>query len=221
MVKVKLYKVANNVSENDFRKRLLKNLYCEEKGFGFDIISDNEEFIIQFIERTVSAQNFELPSGETSEIETVSYVKVKFRINFQSNYALYVINPPRSMKYPFEMIRTLFDIDCKLQPVNLDLKKSLDYFQINYEPIVKSMSLSNIRCDANSLAKTKIVSTKDLYPFYFNTYGKTSAVVDSMHMVINDIGVELSRTGRFKIPEVKLDVFMGILENLYHKNCCD
>lgn len=215
MIKVKLYKAELPVSREDIEKRILQKRYSDEKGFGFEVVKNNTDFVAQFIERIIQKQEFELPDGEVSKIETVSYIKVKFGIRFGTKHALYVINPPRSMKYPFEMIRTLFGTDCGLKPVELDLKKLLDVFSAKYDHVIKSMSLSNIQCDPNTVAKTKIASSKDLNPFYLGHYSETPAVIDTIHMVVNGIDTELSRTGRFRVHEANLQTFMLMLDQSF------
>lgn len=213
MIKVKLYNTNRPISESEIRERLMHKQYCDEKGFGFDIIKNDADLIVQFIERTIRKQEFELPNGEISEIETVSYIKVKFGIRFDTKNALYVINPPRSMKYPFEMIRTLFDSDSGLKPVEFDLKMLLQVFDSKYDYVLQSMSLSNIQCDPNTIAKTKIASLKDLTPFYLESYSETTAVIDTVHMVVNSIDSELSRTGRFRVHEANLQTFMQMIDH--------
>ena len=76
------------------------------------------------------------------------------------------------------------------------------------------MSLSNIQCDPNTVAKTKIASSKDLTPFYLENYSETPAVIDIVHTVVNGIDTELSRTGRFRIHETNLQTFMQMLDYL-------
>lgn len=215
MLKVKLYQSEVNANKGNFYHQLSQNLYSDEEGFGFELLDDSDDnFLMQFIERVIRKQKFELPDGEVSEIETVSYIKVKFGIRFDTKYALYVINPPRSMKYPFEMMRTLFGSSSGLKPVELDLKKLLDVFNSKHDHIIKSMSLSNIQCDPNTVAKTKIASSKDLTPFYLENYSETPAVIDIVHTVVNGIDTELSRTGRFRIHETNLQTFMQMLDYL-------
>lgn len=216
MLKVKLYQSGIHANKGDFYDRLSQNLYSDQEGFGFELLDDSDDnFIMQFIERVISKQEFELPDGEVSEIETVSYIKVKFGVRFGTKHALYVINPPRSMKYPFEMIRTLFGTSSGLKPVDLDLKKLLDVFDAKYDNVIKSMSLSNIQCDPNTVAKTKIASSKDLNPFYLENYSETPAVIDTVHMVVNGIDTELSRTGRFRVHEANLQTFMLMLDHSF------
>ena len=111
------------------------------------------------------------------------------------------------------MIRTLFDLDSQLQPVEFELKEVLRLFDLKYENVIKSMSISNIQCDVCTVAKTKVVSTKDLHSFYIETYSNTPAVVDTVHMVVNGVDTELSRTGRFRVGETNLQVFMLMLEH--------
>ncbi|CDT37530.1 hypothetical protein [Vibrio coralliirubri] len=215
MLKVKLYDTDLPISREDIEERILQKRYSDEKGFGFEVVKNETDFVAQFIERTIRKQEFELPDGEVSEIETVSYIKVKFGVRFETKHTLYVINPPRSMKYPFEMIRTLFGSDSGLKPVDLDLKKLLDVFSVKYDHVIKSMSLSNIQCDPHTVAKTKIASSKDLNPFYLEHYSETSAVVDTVHMVVNGIDTELSRTGRFRVHDANLHVFMLMLDHSF------
>lgn len=215
MIKVKLYNAGVPISRDDIEERLLQKWYTDEKGFGFEIVKNDSDFVAQFIERTIHKQEFELPGGELSEIETVSYIKVKFGIRFDTKHALYVINPPRSMKYPFEMIRTLFGADSGLKPIELDLKKLLDVFDSKYDYVIKSMSLSNIQCDPNTVAKTKITSSKDLNPFYLEHYSETPAVIDTVHMLVNGIDTELSRTGRFRVHDANLQTFMLMLDHSF------
>lgn len=215
MIKVKLYKVDNEISESIIRERLQQQQYCDDKGFGFDIIDDDEELIVQFIERTIRIQEFELPDGEISEIETVSYSKVKFGIRFDTKLALYAINPPRSMKFPFEMIHTVFGENSGLKPVEVDLKVLVETFGGKFDLVLKSMSLSNIHCDAFTLAKTKVASTKNMQPFYMDNFKNTSAVIDTVHMVVNGIDAELSRTGRFRVSDANLPTLMLMLEHSF------
>ncbi len=214
MLKVKLYQTGNFLSKTTFYDCLRQNLYSDENGCGFELLDDSENnFVAQFIERTVRKQQFELPDGAISEIETVSYIKVKFGIRFDTKYALYIINPPKNVKYVFEMVKPLFGSNNGLKPIDLDLKKLLEMLHTKYECLIKSMSLSNIQCDANTVAKTKIISTKNLNLFYLKNYSNTSAVIDTVHMLIDDIDTELSRTGRFRIPEQKLQTFLYILDH--------
>lgn len=215
MVKVKLYKVDQIPIQKVVRANLAHRQYDHDTGFGFEVIDDDKEFIIQFTERQILKQEIETLDGSVSTIESVSYIKVKFGIRFGTKHAVYVIDPPRSMKYPFEMLRTLFGSDCNLQPVEFDLKTLLQIFDASYDHVIKSMSLSNIHYDANTLAKTKIVSSKDLHPFYLNNYSDTKAVIDIIHMKVDGIDVELSRTGRFRLHEAKLPKFMLMLEHSF------
>ena len=215
MIKVKLYNADLPISREDIKELILQKRYSDEKGFGFEIVKSETDFVAQFIERIIHKQKFELPDGEFSEIETVSYIKVKFGIRFDTKHALYVINPPRSMKYPFEMIRTLFGSDSGLKPVDLDLKKLLDVFSAKYDHIIKSMSLSNIQCYPHTVAKTKIASSKDLNSFYLGHYSETPAVIDTIHMIVNGIDIELSRTGRFRVHEANLQTFMLMLDHSF------
>lgn len=213
MIKVKLYSVNVPISRYDIEERLFQKRYTDEKGFGFDIVKNDSDFLAQFIEKTIRKQEFELPDGEFSEIETVSYTKINFGIRFDTKFALYVINPPRSMKHPFEMIRTLFDFDSDLKPIELDLKILLNVFDSKYEHVIKSMSLSNIQCDPNTVAKTKIVSSKDLNPFYLEHYRETPAMIDTIHILVNGFDAELSRTGRFRVHNSNLQTLMLMLDH--------
>ncbi|MCF5719553.1 hypothetical protein ACK399_16005 [Aeromonas veronii] len=215
MIKVKLYSVDIPISRGDIEERLFQKRYSDEKGFGFEVIKNDSEFVVQFIERTICKQEFELPDGEVSEIETVSYLKVTFGLRFDSKYALYVINPSRSMKYPFEMIRALFGYDSGLRPIELDVKKLLDSFDSKYECVIKAMSLSNIQCDPNTVAKTMIASSKDLTSFYLEHYRETPAVIDTIHMRVNGVATEFSRTGRLRVHDSNLQALMLMLEHSY------
>jgi hypothetical protein len=215
MIKIKLYSAGIPVSRDYIEERLHQNRYTDEKGFGFEVVRDDSDFKAQFIERTIRKQEFEFPDGDVSEIETVSYIKVKFGIRFDTKNALYVIDPPRSMKYPFEMIRTLFGSNSGLKPVVLDLKKLLNVFDFKYDYFIKSMSLSNIQCAPNTIAKTKIISSKDLNSFYLKHYSETSAVIDTIHMSVNDIEIELSRTGRLRLHDANLQTFMLMLDHSF------
>lgn len=215
MAKIKLYKVDRITDEKVIRDRLHQQRYTNEEGFGFDIIDDDEDLLVQFIERQITKQEIEAPDGSLSIVESVSYIKVKFCIRFDTKYALCVIDPPRSMKYPFEMIRTLFDLKSNLQPVEFDLKSLLQVFEAKYDLVVKSMSLSNIQFDAHTLAKSKIASTKDLHPFYIKNYSDTPAVIDTIQMVADGIDVELSRTGRFRVRDASLVSLMLMIEHSF------
>lgn len=77
------------------------------------------------------------------------------------------------------------------------------------------MSLSNIQCDPNTVAKTKITSSKDLNPFYLEHYSETPAVIDTVHMLVSGIDTELSRTGRFRVHDANLQTFMLMLDHSF------
>ncbi|MCG9739634.1 hypothetical protein L1D32_15835 [Shewanella insulae] len=209
MIKLKLYKIHGSITPDEILSKINETLYSDEQGFGFEIIdSSPESFTAQFTERTIKTQTYELITGEEQEVETVSYLRVRFGIRFGSEIALYVINPPRSMKYPYEMIRTIFKKENKLQPVSLNLSQMVDDFDSKYEQKITSLSLSNIQCDMNTIAKTKLVSNQNLYAYYKEHYGNTDALIDIVEMTVNSMSIECSRTGRIKLAEVKLKDFL-------------
>jgi hypothetical protein len=213
MLKVKLYQVGGIISKDFIYDNLSHYMYSDEIGFGFELVDDHDDnLILNFVERVIKKLEIVSIDGEVSEIETVSYIKVKFGIRFNTKYGLYVINPPRSMKYPYEMIRTIFGSNSGLKPVEIDLKVLLNVICKKYDHVIKSMALSNIQCDPNTIAKTKIASSKDLNPFYLENYSETPAVIDTVHFVVNGIDTELSRTGRFRVHEDNLQDFMFILD---------
>lgn len=216
MLKIKIYQLEAYTSKQVIYNNLRSNLYSDKIGYGFELVDDSEDnFILQFVERIVNKIEIESVDGEVSEIESVSYIKIKFGIRFDTKNALYVINPPRNMKYPFEMIRLLFGSTGKLKPVELNLKDLLMVFDTKYEILIKSMSLSNIQCDPSTIAKTKVVSTNNLHKFYMENYSETSAVVDVVHLIVNGINIELSRTGRFRVPEIDIQKFMLMLDHSF------
>ncbi|EKB12185.1 hypothetical protein [Aeromonas veronii] len=213
MLKIKIYQIENKISKQIIYENLKSNLYSDEVGFGFELIDDNEHnFIVQFVERVINKIEVESVDGNISEIESVSYVRIKFGVRFDTKNALYIINPPRSMKYLFEMIRLLFGSTSKLKPLELDLKQVLKEFDVKFEVLIKSMSLSNIQCDPNTVAKTTVASTKDLHDFYLKEYSKTSAIIDAVNLLLNGVSIELSRTGRFRMPEAYIQRFLLMLD---------
>ncbi|WP_335903618.1 hypothetical protein [Shewanella algae] len=214
MLKVKLYQLKKPITRTLIYENFKSKKYTDELGFGFDIVEDSDNCLIfQFVERIVNLIKIESVDGDISEIESVSYMRVKFGIRLNSRNALYVINPPRSMKYPFEMIRSLFGQEYQLIPVELNLKSLLEIFSENYNCIVRSISLSNIQYDVNTVAKTKIASTKDLSEFYINNYSETPAILDTLLIIADGIETELSRTGRLRIHESNLFSFMLMLDH--------
>ncbi|MBE0357903.1 hypothetical protein [Pseudoalteromonas aliena] len=200
-------------------KNLQQMVYTDDKGFGFEIIDDaKDNFLLQYVERFVKLEKFELTTGETTEVETVSYLKVKFGIRFNSALSLYVINPPRTMKHAFEMISTLFDKNLELTPVVFDLKALINDFSNKYKIIIKSISLSNIQCGELAVAKTKITTTKDLRDYFLNNYADTVAIVDLVSIQLNNFEVELARTGRLIINEKFVKNLLLVLEHSIDTN---
>ncbi|EJH2587902.1 hypothetical protein NDL33_000604 [Vibrio parahaemolyticus] len=215
MAKIKLYRIDRITDEKVIRDRLHQQRYTNEEGFGFDVIDDDDDLLVHFIERQIIRQEIETPDGSLNVVESVSYIKVKFCIRIDTKYAVCVIDPPRRMKYPFEMLRTLFDLESNLQPVEFDLKSLLQVFEGKYDLVIKSMTLSNIQCDAHTLAKSKIASTKNLHPYYIKNYSGTPAVIDTIQMVVDGIDLELSRTGRFRVQEANLESLMLMIEHSF------
>ncbi|WP_426726162.1 hypothetical protein [Enterobacter cloacae complex sp. 342H5] len=96
------------------------------------------------------------------------------------------------MKMPYTMVQKLFGEDSGLRPVEFDLRKVVNGLSEGFDLKIKSMSLSNISVDPFTLAKTKIVSSKNLQEIYQNKYMNSSAVFDSVHFFVNGIETELS-----------------------------
>jgi hypothetical protein len=213
MIKVKLYKTDMPVSANYIKERVNNNLYDEQKGFGFHIIKDDDDLEVMFTLRSVNKQQVEYANGEHSEIETVSYLNVKFCIMFDKGIAMYALNPPLSMKIPYAMIHKIFGESSGLKPIELDLKKLVIEFSNKFDLKIKSVSFSNIQLDAFTLAKTKIVSSQKVSDFHIDSYMNTSAILDAIHFTVNGIETELSRTGRFRVRENQLSTLLAMLEN--------
>lgn len=212
MIKVKLYKTDMPVSASYIKERVNNNLYDEQKGFGFHIIKDDGDIEVMFTLRSVNKQYVEYASGEHSEIETVSYLNVKFCIMFDKGIAMYVLNPPLSMKIPYAMIHKIFGENSGLKPLEIDLKNLVIDFSRKFDLKIKSVSFSNIQLDAFTLAKTKIVSSQRVSDLHIGNYMNTSAILDAIHFTVNGIETELSRTGRFRVRENQLSTLLAMLE---------
>jgi len=212
MIKVKIFKTEKIISKDYILNRLKVNLYDDVKGYGFHVIKNDELFEIQFTLRSVNKQTVEYANGEQSDIELATYLNVNFGIRFGKEIVLYAINPPLSMKLPYSMVHKLFGEDSGLKPIELDLKGVIQSLSERHDLKIKSISLSNIKVDAFTLAKTKIVSSKDVSDIYKEEYMDTPAVLDSAHLVVNGIETELTRTGRFRVRKNQLATFLSMLE---------
>ncbi|RTF25254.1 hypothetical protein D9B84_03765 [Serratia marcescens] len=214
MIKVKIYRIEKNVSRKEIMRKINDNLYNEDKGYGFHIVNDSEVLEVKFTMRSISKQNIEYANGEHSEVEIATYLNVNFGIRQSKKIVLYAINPPVSMKVPYTMVHKIFGEDSGLKPVEFDLRNVINGLSKEYDLKIKSMSLSNIPVDPFTLAKTKIVSSKNLYDNYKGNYMKGTAILDSVHFFVNGIEAEISRTGRFRVRESQLSTFLSILESL-------
>lgn len=214
MIKIKMYKADNPLSYNEILEKLNENLYSDDKGYGFHILSNGEILEIKFTMRTISKQNIEYASGEHTEIEVASYLNVNFGIRFNKEIILYAVNPPLSMKIPYTMVQKLFGENSGLKPVELDIKGVLDGLAQGYDLKIKALSISNIPIDAFTLAKTKIVGSKNINDIYKDNYMNSPAILDTAHFILNGIETEISRTGRFRVREDQLPTLLSILESL-------
>lgn len=214
MIKVKIYKAEKCLSLNEIINKINDNLYSDDKGYGFHIIENGEVLEVRFTMRSISTQDIEYANGEHTEVEVASYMHVNFGIRYNKSIVLYAINPPLSMKIPYTMVHKLFGEDSGLKPIDLDLRKVIDGLSSNFELKIKSISLSNIPIDAYTLAKTKIVSSKNLSDIYKESYMNSTALLDSVHFYVNGIETEMSRTGRFRVRESQLPTLLSILESL-------
>lgn len=214
MIKVKVYKAERDISKNELLDRINNNLYDEDKGYGFQVINSSELLELRFTMRSISKQSIEYANGEHSEVELATYLNVDFVIRQGKKIILYATNPPLSMKVPYTMIQKIFGEDSGLKPVEFDLRKVINGLSEGFDLKIKSMSLSNIPVDAYTLAKTKLVSSKNLHEIYQADYMNGSAVFDSVHFFVNGIETELSRTGRFRVRENQLPTLLSILETL-------
>lgn len=219
MLKIKLYKTVGLINIEAVYENLQQMVYTDDNGFGFEVINDAQDnFLLQYVERFVKLEKFELTSGEITEVETVSYLKVRFGIRFSSELSLYVINPPRNMKHAFEMISTLFDKNLELAPVVFDLKALINAFEDKYKFMIRSISLSNIQCEESAVAKTKITTTKDLRDYFMKNYADTAAIVDLVIIKFNNFEVELARTGRLIINDKFVKNLLLALEHSIDTN---
>lgn len=214
MIKVKIYRVEKDISRKEIMLKINDNLYNEDKGYGFHIVDDGEVLEVRFTIRSISKQSLEYANGEHSEVEIATYLNVNFGIRQNKKIVLYAINPPLSMKVPYTMVQKIFGEDSGLKPVEFDLRNVINGLSKEFDLKIKSMSLSNIPIDTFTLAKTKIVSSKNLYSNYKDHYMKSSAILDSAHFFVNGIETEISRTGRFRVRESQLPTLLSILESL-------
>lgn len=214
MIKVKIYRVEKDISRKEIMLKINDNLYNEDKGYGFHIVDDGEVLEVRFTIRSISKQSLEYANGEHSEVEIATYLNVNFGIRQNKKIVLYAINPPLSMKVPYTMVQKIFGEDSGLKPVEFDLRNVINGLSKEFDLKIKSMSLSNIPIDTFTLAKTKIVSSKNLYGNYKDHYMKSSAILDSAHFFVNGIETEISRTGRFRVRESQLPTLLSILESL-------
>jgi hypothetical protein len=215
MIKVKIYKAEKDITKSELLHKVNDNLYDEDKGYGFQIINNSEVLELRFTMRSISKQSLEYANGEHSEVEIATYLNVDFGVRQGKKIILYATNPPLSMKMPYTMVQKLFGEDSGLRPVEFDLRKVVNGLSEGFDLKIKSMSLSNISVDPFTLAKTKIVSSKNLQEIYQNKYMNSSAVFDSVHFFVNGIETELSRTGRFRVRESQLPTLLSsILETL-------
>lgn len=214
MIKVKIYRIEKNISRNEIILKINDNLYNEDKGYGFHIVNDDEVLEVRFTIRSISKQNIEYANGEHSEVEIATYLNVNFGIRQNKKIVLYAINPPLSMKVPYTMVQKIFGEDSGLKPVEFDLRNVINGLSKEFDLKIKSMSISNIPVDPFTLAKTKIISSKNLYDNYEGNYMKGSAILDSAHFIVNGIETEISRTGRFRVRESQLSTLLSILESL-------
>jgi len=214
MIKVKIYKAERDISRSELLYRINDNLYDEGKGYGFQIVNTSEVLEVRFSMRSISKQSIEYANGEHSEVEIATYLNVNFGIRQGKKIILYAINPPLSMKVPYTMVQKIFGEDSGLRPVEFDLRNVINGLSKDFDLKIKSMSLSNIPVDPFTLAKTKIVSSKNLHEIYQNNYMNGSAILDSVHFFVNGIETEISRTGRFRVRESRLPILLSILETL-------
>lgn len=214
MIKVKIYTAESDISRSELLHRISNNLYDEDKGYGFQIVNTSEVLELRFTMRSISKQSIEYANGEHSEVEIATYLNVDFGIRQGKKIILYAINPPLSMKVPYTMAQKIFGEDSGLKPVEFDLRKVINGISKGFDIKIKSISLSNIPVDPFTLAKTKIISSKNLYEIYQNNYMNSSALLDSVHFFMNGIEAEIFRTGRFRVRASQLPTLLSILETL-------
>lgn len=214
MIKLKIYKAEIDISRGELLERINNHRYDEDKGYGFEVVDASDVLEVRFSMRSISKQSIEYANGDHSEVEIATYLNVDFGIRPGKKIKLYAINPPLSMKVPYMMIQKIFGEDSGLKPVEFDLREVVNGLSKGFDLKIKSMSLSNIPVDPFTLAKTKIVSSKNLYEIYQANYMNSSAILDSLHFFINGIETEVSRTGRFRVRESQLPTLLSILEAL-------
>ena len=213
MLKLRLFRLQNKVSKETVLSHISEFEYNEDTGVGFELINDEySDFRFEFVEKVTTTQEIETLDGELTEIAAVSYIRSQYLVRFNSDLGLIALNPPRSSSYPFQMVKECIFKGQKIEALSLNLRDLIFYLTERFEMEVKVLSLSNIQCDKYTLAKTKLVSTKCLLPYFNETYINTTARVDSLKGNVGDFHIEVSSSGRVHLKSSHVNGFLLVLD---------
>jgi len=212
MIKVKVFHTDELLLRDLALSKVNSKTYNDHDGFGFIIQDDFSGYCkIQYVEKNTIERQIETPLGDLSTIQEVTYFKFIFILRYTSNNSIIILNPPRNIKYASDIIRSLIPQDCHVSQLKLDLKNSIENIKHIRNGKIKSVTLSNILYDNQTQAKTKLISTDDLYDFYNENFKSTIAKVDSAIFNINGEVYELTESGRVTFQGADIESIFDIL----------
>lgn len=164
---------------------LLARSFDSETGHGFRVISRSKEVISStFIERIVTQEKIVDPFGVITELETVRYSSIKFRLHFRTSndlqYLLEVNDPPRSIRSLIMELSDALD-GVTVGEVTLPLIKIYSKIS-NQSPRARIVKLkaSGIKISNSSEMRVEVNSSIDAYADFEAFFSKSVAKVEKI-----------------------------------------
>lgn len=210
MVRIKLFTLDKKLSVHDILRCIEKwNSRNESKVINIDDVNDN--LIIEYKERVVKSEEYELVDGSIQTIELVSYFNFQVGFPLGNGRVAYLVNPPRESRYTYELLRSMLSDYTKISPAAFNLNAFLSK-KTNSSKVL-GVTISNIQYSNEILAKTTLLSKTDLVEYYDTWIVRYPHSVDVLKLSIDGKVFDINRLGGIKAKDADLHKIIPIIYN--------
>lgn len=208
MTRIKLFILDKKISKSEILQCMSRWNSNNESEL-FEISSDNENILMEYKERIVKTEEYEFLDGTVQTIDSVGYFKFQVGFSFVGKGVAYIVNPPREMRYTYELLKSILSDYVKVVPATFDLnvflREKIDLMK------VLGVTISNIQYSNDILAKTTLLSKNDLVEYYYNWIQKYPHSVDAIKLSFDGKIFDINRLGGLKVKDNDLNKLIAII----------
>ncbi len=208
MTRIKLFILDKKISNGEIHQCMSRWNSNNESEI-VEINSDSESILIEYKERIVKTEEYEFLDGTIQTIDSVGYFKFQVGFSFVGKGVAYIVNPPREMRYTYELLKSILSDYAKVVPATFDLNaflsKKIDLMK------VLGVTISNIQYSNDILAKTTLLSKNDLVEYYDNWIQKHPHCVDAIKLCVGGKVFDINRLGGLKVKDNDLNKLIDLI----------